>query len=82
MPRPSKKSIKFLAEQVNYYHGCAENAPRESDEYAENSFNDVRILKCLLLFTWSLCEYEKERLKNIKENIALLEELGLKVVLL
>ena len=46
MPRPSKKSIKFLTEQVNYYHGCAENAPRESDEYAENSFNDVRILKC------------------------------------
>ena len=29
-----------------------------------------------------ICEYEKERLRKIEENSALLEELGLKVVLL
>ena len=47
MPHPSKKGIKFLVELVDYYNGCAANAPRESDEYADNSFDDVRILKCL-----------------------------------
>ena len=47
MPSPSKEGIKFLAELVDYYHGCAANAQKESDEYADISFDDGRILNCL-----------------------------------
>ena len=49
MSRPSRNNSKFLEELVDHYHSCAANAPRDSDNYADHSSDDVRILKPLTM---------------------------------